>query len=333
MKNTRMVLSGLGGPEVIKVVEEEMREPGAKEVRLRIVACGVAFADVLMRRGLYSGVPALPYSPGYDIVGVVESCGRGVTEWKAGDEVAALTVTGGYSRYMVLPESELVRVPAGLDPGEAVSLVLNYTTAYQLMHRIAKLQQGESVLIHGAAGGVGTAALQLGRLMGLKKMFGTASKGKLELVASLGGEPIDYRNEDFVQRATGVDAVFDPVGGKNWLRSYRVLGKGGRFVGYGMSAAIEGGRANKLLAVASFAWLGLAGLMPGKSARWFNITTEKKKNPEWFREDLSRLLGMLKEKSIRPVVAERLPLRSAARAHEMLEKASVSGVIVLMCQE
>ena len=263
---------------------------------------------------------------------VIESCGPGVTQWKPGDSVAAIIKTGGYSRYIVLPEPELVKVPAGLDPAEAVSLVLNYTTAYQLIHRVAELRQGESVLIHGAAGGVGTAALQLGSLAGLK-MFGTASKPKHDLVASLGGIPIDYRTEDFVQRAAGVNAVFDPIGGRNWLRSYRALGKGGRFVGYGMSAAIEGGRRNRALAVASFAWLGLAGLMPGKSARWYNIMTEKKKHPDWFREDLSRLLTMLSEKSISPVVAERLPLREAARAHELLERASVSGKIVLMCQE
>ena len=155
-------------------------------------------------------------------------------------------------------------------------------------------------------------------------MFGTASKPKHDLVAALGGIPIDYRTEDFVKRAAGVDAVFDPIGGRNWLRSYRALGKGGRFVGYGMSAAIEGGRRNMMLAAASFAWLGLVSLLPGKSARWYNIMTEKKKHPEWFREDLSRLLAMLQEKSISPVVAARLPLREAARAHELLERASVT---------
>jgi NADPH:quinone reductase-like Zn-dependent oxidoreductase len=201
-----------------------------------------------------------------------------------------------------------------------------------LIHRIAKLGEGDSVLIHGAAGGVGTAALQLGRLDGLK-MFGTASKAKHDLVATLGGIPIDYRNEDFVARATGVDAVFDPIGGRNWPRSYRALGKGGRFVGYGMSAAIASGRRNILLAGASFAWLAFAGILPGKSAVWYNITTEKKNHPERFREDLSRLLEMLREKTISPVVAERLPLRGAGRAHELLERASVSGKIVLMCQE
>jgi NADPH:quinone reductase-like Zn-dependent oxidoreductase len=332
MRNTRVVLSALGGPEVFKIIEDEIRDPGANEVRIRILASGVAFADVLMRRGLYSGVPSLPYSPGYDIVGVVDSVGAEVTQWKSGDFVAALIQTGGYSRFIVLAASDLVRVPTGLDPAEAVSLVLNYTTAYQLIHRIARLRQGESVLIHGAAGGVGTASLQLGSLVGLK-MLGTASKPKHDLVTALGGIPIDYRTEDFGQRAAGVDAVFDAIGGANWLRSYRALGKGGRFVGYGVSAAIEGGRRRVLLAVASFAWLRLASLVPGKSARWYNVMTEKKKQPDQFREDLAQLLFMLQQKLIRPVVAERLPLREAARAHELLERASFSGKMVLMCQE
>ena len=200
-------------------------------------------------------------------------------------------------------------VPLGLDPAEAVSLVLNYTTAYQLLHRIANLRSDQSVLIHGAAGGVGTAALQLGALAG-SKMFGTpASKAKHHLITALEGIPIHYRTEDFGQRANGVDAVLDPIGGRNWRRSYRALGKGGWFIGYGMSAAIEGGRRkNMILAASSLAWLGVVGLFPAKSARWYNIMTEKKKHPAWFREDLSRLLTMLKEKLISPVIAERLPL-------------------------
>jgi NADPH:quinone reductase-like Zn-dependent oxidoreductase len=332
VRNTRVILAALGGPEVFKIIEDEVGNPGANEILIRILATGVAFADVLMRRGMYPGVPPLPYTPGYDIVGVVESTGAEVRQWKSGDLVAAITQTGGYSRYIVLPQTEVVRVPAELDPAEAVSLVLNYTTAYQLIHRIARLNKGQRLLIHGAAGGVGTAALQLGSLAGLK-MFGTASKGKHDLVAALGGIPIDYRTEDFAKLANNLDAVFDPIGGRNWLRSYSALGKSGCFVGYGMSAAIRGGRKNMLLAAASMGWLAIAGLIPGKSARWYNVMTEKKKHPEWFAQDLSQLLVMLQAKSINPVVAARLPLREAIRAHELLEGASVSGKIVLMCQE
>ncbi len=345
MHNTRVLLTALGGPEVLQVTSDDVRDPVANEVRVRVLACGVAFADVLMRYGLYSPVPPLPFSPGFDIVGEVESCGPGTsapagsneTQCRPGDLIAALGGNGGYSQYMILPAAELVRLPPALpghtlDPAEVVSLVLNYTTAYQLIHRVAKLKRGDSVLIHGAAGGVGTAALQLGALSGLK-MFGTASKGKLQLVSSLGGIPIDYRSEDFVQRAAGVDAVFDPIGGRNWLRSFRTLGKGGRFVGYGMSAAIAGGKRNMLLAAGSFAWLTMMRALPGKSAEWYSMTTEKKKHPEWFREDLALLLAMLRDQSIKPVIAKRLPLREAARAHELLEHASVTGKIVLMCQD
>jgi NADPH:quinone reductase-like Zn-dependent oxidoreductase len=315
MRNTSVVLTALGGP-----------------VRVRILAAGVAFADVLMRYGMYPGAPKPPFVPGYEIAGVVESCGPGDSSWKAGDYVAALTQVGGYSRFIVLPAAELVRIPEGLDPSEAVSLVLNYSTAYQLIHRIARLSHGDSVLIHGAAGGVGTAALQLGAIAGLK-MFGTASKAKLDLVASLGGIPIDYRAEDFVARAGGVDAVFDAIGGRNWWRSYRALGKGGRLIAYGLSAGIEGRRKNVALAGASFVMLTALRLLPGKSARWYSMTTEKTKHPEWLPEDLARLLAMLRDRSIHPVIAERLPLSGAARAHELLERASVSGKIVLMCQE
>ncbi|HLX46595.1 MAG TPA: medium chain dehydrogenase/reductase family protein [Bryobacteraceae bacterium] len=332
MQNTRVVLTALGGPEVLRIIEDDVRDPSTKEVRVRILAAGVVFADVLMRRGMYPGSPAPPFCPGYEIAGVVESCGPGVSQWKPGDSVAALTQTGGYSRYIVLPESELVRVPEGIDPAEAVSLVLNYSTAHQLIYRIARLRHGDSVLIHGAAGGVGTAALQLGSIAGLK-MFGTASKAKHPLVAALGGIPIDYRTEDFVERAAGVDAVFDPIGGRNWLRSYRTLGNGGRMIGYGMSAAIGGGHRHVVLAGASFALLTALRLLPGKSARWYSITTEKKKHPEWLPEDLTQLLAMLRDKSIHPVIAERMPLSGAGRAHELLERASVSGKIVLMCQE
>jgi NADPH2:quinone reductase len=195
-KNARMVLTGLGGPEVLKCVEEHLPKPGAGEVRVKILAAGIAFADVLMRRGLYPGTPKFPFTPGYDLVGNIDALGDAVSQFVIGQRVAALTMIGGYSRYTVVPAGRLVPVPDGLDPAEAVSLVLNYVTAYQMLHRVAKLREGQRVLIHAAAGGVGTAALQLGRLAGLE-MFGTASKAKHQLVASLGATPIDYRSESF----------------------------------------------------------------------------------------------------------------------------------------
>jgi len=251
---------------------------------------------------------------------------------------------GGYSQYLCVAADELTRVPAGLDPAEAVSLVLNYVTALQVIHRIAQLQSGQTVLIHGAAGGVGTATLELGKLAGLK-MFGTASRGKHELVTSLGGIPIDYKSDDFVKRVfemtgnAGVDAVLDAVGGSNWWRSYKTLrsgskAPGGKLIGYGMSSVIDKGRPSKLRGAAGFALMYLLGILPdGKAARWYSITTEKKRHPEWFREDLAYLLDLLRDQKIHPLVSERLPLREAQRAHELMEHARVTGKIVLLCQE
>jgi len=331
-----VVISRKGGPEVLQFVDRELPTPGPGEVRVQVLATGVAYADILMRNGLYLGVPPLPYAPGYDIVGVIESLGSNVTQARVGDTVAALIVTGGYSQYIVLPETELVPVPSGLDPAEAVSLVLNYTTAYQMLHRIGKVKPGSRVLIHGAAGGVGTAALELGRLAGIE-MWGTASSGKHDLVRSLGGMPIDYKSEDFVtfvRRATGdgVDLVLDPVGWTYFRRSFGALRPGGKLIGYGISAAVTH-RASLLIGLGSFALLGLLPLTSrSKAAEWFNITMLKKKHKDWFREDLGKLMQMLAEKKIHPLVAERLPLKDAVRAHQLLESAAVVGKIVLLPQ-
>ena len=334
-KNARVVITGLGGPEVLKWVEEYLPTPRAGEVRVRILAAGVAFADVLMRRGLYPGTPKFPFAPGYDIVGEVDALGDGVSHFKIGQRVAALTMIGGYSGYTVVPASRLVPVPNGLDPAEAVSLVLNYVTAYQMLHRVAKLREGQRVLIHAAAGGVGTAALQLGELAGFE-MFGTASKPKHALVASLGATPIDYRSENFVARLRelapgGVDAVLDPIGGKNWWASYGCLRKGGALVCYGSQAALSEG---KLAAGFGFATLGLVKILPdGKRACWYNVKSLSDTSPEMFREDLTRLFDLLCQQKIHPVIAGRFPLREAARANELLEKTQVSGKLVLLCQE
>src|ERR1700751_1997549 len=344
MENARVIISAYGGPEVLKLIEEDPPEPSPDQIRLKVLATGVAFADILMRYGMYPHMPALPFSPGYDDVGVIDKLGSGVNSFAPGDMVAAMTMIGGYSQYLNIPARELVRVPEGVDPAEAVSLVLNYATAHQLIHRIAELQAEQSVLIHGAAGGVGTALLELGQLAGLK-MYGTASRSKHGLVSALGGIPIDYKTDDFVARVlqmtrgAGVDAVFDAVGGMNWWRSYKTLrsagkGSGGKLIGYGMSSVIERGKASKLRGAASFGLIGLPNALPdGKVARWYSITTEKKKHPEWFPEDLAHLLNLLADKKIQPHVAERLPLRDAQRANDLIEHAKVSGKIVLLPQQ
>ena len=331
-KNTRVVITRLGGPEVLKLVNEDLPAPARGQVRVKVLATGVAYADILMRRGLYPGAPRPPFTPGYDIVGDVDALGEGVTGFTSGQRVAGLTMTGGYSRFTLVPAEHLVPVPPSLDPAEAVSLVLNYVTAYQMIHRVAALHAGQSLLVHSAAGGVGTAALQLGKLAGIR-LFGTASKPKHEILFSLGATPIDYRNDNFVGRIRqlvpeGLDSVFDPIGGKHWWDSCRCLRRGGSLVCYGVQAAVTEG---KSAAGLGFALLGLMKLIPdGRRASWYNVKSLRDAHPDRFREDLIKLFELLAKRQIQPLIATRLPLRDAPRANELLEKAQVSGKIVLL---
>lgn len=330
--NARVEITRLGGPEVLQWIEDEIPVPAAGEVRVKVLAAGVAYADLLMRKGLYPGAPKLPFAPGYDIVGDIDAVGPGETGFQAGQRVAALTMIGGYSRFTIVPAAHLVPVPDGLDPAEAVSLVLNYVTAYQMIHRTAQMLAHQRLLVHSAAGGVGTAALQLGKIAGLV-MYGTASKGKHPLLTEFGAVPIDYRGQHFSTRIRqlvpdGLDCVLDPIGGASWWKSYRCLRRGGNLVCYGVQAAVSQGKGAAGL---GFAALGLMKILPnGRKASWFNVKQLRDEKPEWFREDLSRLFQFLVTRQIQPVIAERLPLREAARANELLEKSQVSGKLVLL---
>jgi NADPH:quinone reductase-like Zn-dependent oxidoreductase len=334
-KNTRVLITAKGGPEVLKLVEEDLSQPSSGEVRIKVLAAGVAFADILMRHGLYPNQPPFPFSPGYDVVGDIDAVGDGVENFRAGQRVAALTMTGGYSQFTIAPAAHLVPVPDGVDPAEAVALVLNYATAYQMIQRVARLRPGQSLLVHSAAGGVGTAALQLGKNMGLT-MFGTASKPKHSVISALGVVPIDYRRENCVARIQqlvpdGLDCVLDPIGGPQWWRSYRCLKRGGTLVCYGVQAAVAKG---KFTAGAGFALLGLMKLLPdGKKATWYNIKTLRDRHPEQFRDDLSTLFELLVTRQIQPLIAAKFPLKEAARANAMLESAQLSGKLVLFPQE
>src|SRR5499427_8714353 len=213
LKNIRVIVTHYGGPDALQVIEEECPEPKAGEVRVRVLAAGVALPDVMAREGVHPETPPVPFTPGWDLVGVVNRLGKGVSGIEPGQIVAALPISGAYAEFVCLPQRELVPVPPGLDAAEAVSLVLNYITAYQMLHRSAKVRPGQRILIHGASGGVGTALLQLGRLAELE-MFGTCSSRTASTVSGLGAIPIDYQNQDFVQEihrltGEGVDVVFD----------------------------------------------------------------------------------------------------------------------------
>jgi NADPH:quinone reductase-like Zn-dependent oxidoreductase len=328
-----------GGPEVLQVIDEALPVPAAHEVRVKVLAAGVARADVMMRRKQYPGaVPQYPYTPGFDVAGVIDAAGRDVQRFKVGDHVAALTGKGGYAEYSCLPEHDVVSFPSHLDPGEVVCLVLNYMTAYQMLHRFARVQGGETILVHAAASGVGTALLQLGKLHGLS-VIGTASSRKLDVLSGLGCIPIDYQREDFVRavrqgKAGRVDAAFDPVGGSHLWRSFRCLRPGGRLMAYGEMAVTGPGQPERGEVFWHHnlpRWLNY--LPGGRSVRWYEVLDEKVAHPDWYLADMATLIDLLAHGRVRPIIAARLPLDEVARAHRDIETAAVVGKIILNVQE
>jgi NADPH:quinone reductase-like Zn-dependent oxidoreductase len=336
----RVVVSQYGGPDVVTVVEDEVPVPGPGEVRVKVLAAGVSFTDTQLRAGTYIGGPKPPFTPGYELVGVVEALGPGCKRLRVGDRVGALTVWGADAERVCVPEAYAVEVPEDLDPAEVVSLVFPYMTAYQLLHRAAKAKRGESVLVHGAAGRVGTALLELGGLAGLR-MFGTASARDRAAVERLGAAAIDYKTEDFLARLReltedGVDIVLDPIGGSVSLRSFRALRPGGRLVVYGRHATIANGHKNwpavfewyaGTIAVAAWGFLS-----PRRHVLPYRIQKLRIRHQDWFREDFLKLLDLLRQGKIHPAVAERLPLTEARHAHEMLESTAATGKLVLVPQ-
>lgn len=322
----------------LELVEEDLPNPGPGEVRLKILAAGVSYPDVMMRQGIHPEARRPPFTPGWDVVGTVDGLGEGVEAVSLGATVAAMPIVGGYADYLCLPASELVRVPPNLDPAEAVCLILNYVTAYQMLHRSAQAKPGESALIHSAAGGVGTALLQLGRLQGLQ-MYGTASTGKLKIIENLGGHAIDYKRSDFLEQIRkspggGVDMVFDGIGGWNLVRSWRALTSGGRLVAYGLLSTFTGGKRDlKRLLSSATGWAAsytLSLLTRRKHLLIYSIQMLKRRKPDWFRQDLTTLLELLGQGKLKPIIDRRLSLEQAALSHELLGKGETVGKIVLV---
>lgn len=344
MKNTRIIVTHYGGPDALQVVEEDCPEPKRGEVRVKVLAAGVSLPDLLAREGIHPETPRVPYTPGWDLVGIVDQVDKHASGFEQGQMVAAMPISGCYAQYVCLPERKLIPVPAALDSAEAVALVLNYITAYQMLHRSGKVKPGQRVLIHGASGGVGTALLQLGRIVGAE-IYGTCSAQAAKVVKELGATPIDYRNSDFVEEihrltGDGVDVVFDGIGGANLWRSREALRKRGRMVVYGFQAKLHGGRIasgapggrHPIRESAILGWYILRNwFLPGrKSMVPYSIQWLMRLKPSWFRHDLLTLFDLLQKKKIKPLIAQRLPLDQARHAHELLGSGGVIGKIVLI---
>jgi NADPH:quinone reductase len=323
-----VMLTKKGGPEVLHVVELPMERPGPGQLRVRVRAAGVGSTDLMMFSGNYAYAPKPPFVPGYEVAGVVDAIGSGVTGFEVGQRVAALTVHGGFAEFLIRGAEHFLPIPDEVSDRDAAAVILNYVTAWQMIHRVAKVRSGQTALVTGAAGGVGTAVLQLLRLAGVKT-FGAASKLKHDLLRSLGATPIDYRAGSLARltralEPSGVDFVFDAVGGANIGPCIGALKRGGLLVGFGFMGA-----AGALSKLAMFVNLFLGTRLRGRRGAFYGITLVYRKDPTPLREDLPKVFALLGQKKINPLVNRTFALLEARRAIELLASGSVEGKLVL----
>jgi NADPH:quinone reductase-like Zn-dependent oxidoreductase len=323
-----VMLTGRGDPDVLREVDLPLTEPGPGEVRIAVRATGAGGTDILMRRGFYPYAPRMPFVPGYEVVGVVEALGNAVTNLALGERVAGLIIHGGYAEKLVRPAADFVPVPDGVDDATAVALLLNYATAWQAMHRIAKVKPKDTVLVTGANGGVGTAMLELLRLSG-NRVLAAASARSHDLVQSLGATSVESRARpiDAGVRAivpSGADITFDNLGGRFTAAAIRATRRGGLVVGIGFA-----GTKNNFLAVPlSLGRLFTGAAFAGRKAKFFGVTQLYRKDPVPLRQDLATLFLLARDGKIHPRIAARLPLLAARPAAEMMERGGVDGKIV-----
>ncbi|MBS1271973.1 MAG: Quinone oxidoreductase 1 [Candidatus Marinimicrobia bacterium] len=234
-----------GKPEVLQVKEAADPVPGEQQVTIDVKSAGINFADIMARMGIYQDAPDIPCVVGYEASGVIKEVGEEVSGWRAGDKVIALTRFNGYSSKLCVHQDQVFPLPEDWSFDEGAAMPVNYLTAYQLLVVMGSLREGDSVLIHGAGGGVGTAATQISKLFDAT-IYGTASPHKHEYIKNNGVDyPIDYRNEDFVEivhdltEGRGVQIVLDAIGGKHWKRSYDVLRSTGRLLMFGVASMAQ----------------------------------------------------------------------------------------------
>lgn len=329
--NRVVQLGQYGGPDCLRILDIPRPDAGTGEVRVRLLASSINYTETLIRRHLYPQTAAykLPLVMGYDVVGEIDQVGADVSGFAVGERVADMTVVGSNAAYRTLRVKDLTKVPEEVDPAEAATLILSWTTAYQMLHRSAHVKSGQRILVHGAGGAVGQALLSLARLAGVEARGGAHGK-YAALIRELGATPIDYDREDFTRVLPGgFDVVFDGIGEDGYRRSFAALKPGGLLIAIGYSAGAEAGQ-GMVRTLANIARLYLWGLMPrGKRTRFYSINAMRAHHPDWFKQDLAHLFELLKEGRIRPKVAQRISFEEVPDAHRRLEAGGLEGKIVL----
>ncbi|MFF7886308.1 medium chain dehydrogenase/reductase family protein [Streptomyces sp. NPDC020794] len=333
-----VVLPGKVEPEGLQIRHGAVPAAGPGQVVIRMEATGVSFAEQQMRRGRYYDQPAYPFVPGYDLVGTVLTAGEGAEPGLVGTRVAALVKVGGWASHVLVDAADVVPVPEGIGAAEAETVVVNGITAWQMLHRKARVRAGQTILVHGANGGVGSVLVQLARAAGVK-VIGTASARHHDALRERGVIPVDYRTDDVAARVRelapgGVDAVFDHVGGRSAVDSWHLLAPGGTLVSYGSASTRddEGSKQWPVLKLLGRVWLWNA-LPNRRRAYFFNVWAGRALAKDRFRArlraDLTEVFGALQRGDVTPQIAAQLPLTRVADALRLAESGTVAGKVVL----
>ncbi|GAB3768625.1 zinc-binding dehydrogenase [Spirosoma horti] len=324
-------------PSGFVIHNNELSQPATGQVVVRVEASGISFAEQAMRRDRYPGQPAFPFVPGYDLVGTVVAIGPDVDASWMGKRVAALTKTGGWASYSLRAANELLLVPTGIDPAEAEALVVNGLTAWQMLHRKAHIRAGQTIVVHGANGGVGTTLVQLARHAGVR-VIGLASRRHHATLKEQGVEPIDYNDSDWAGQIRqlapdGVDAVFDNVGGAGITQSFRLLKRGGTLVSYAIASAMLGKKSMLLNFIDLIAHLTWWNLLPnGRKALFYDVMAGRGSQAFQTRsqDDFAQIMSLLASGVLTPRIAARFPLDQIRQAMELAESRTAYGKVILI---
>ena len=332
-----VAITKAGSPSVLKIIEIDMPVPKEGEVIIEVHYAGINFADTLMRLGLYQPRPPFPFTPGYEVSGIIKSLGKGVSGFEVGQRVVAAMQTGGQCSHVSVKSSRVIPIPDEMGLDEAAAMPVTYLTAHHMLHYLGHLKKGESVLIHGGAGGVGTAALQLCQWAGIEQVWATASGHKSKIIESFGGIPIDRHKEDFTRiindatNGRGVDHILDPIGGDNLKKSLGCLAEGGRLYTYGLSSAAPNSKRSLLkafFALRKTPKFDALRLMT-RNRGVFGVHMGTWKDESAMAEQLDRILGGVKDGHLKPVIDSVFDASDVAKAHQHIHDAKNVGKVLL----
>ncbi len=333
----RVIIKKAGGVSAITTEPMQAPTPKAGEVRIKVAYAGINFADLLMRLGFYQPRPPFPFTPGYEVSGVVDALGKGVAGLEVGQKVVAAMRNGGQASYVLSPVDRVIPLPDGISLQAAASTPVTYMTAHHMLHHLGHLRPEDKVLVHGGAGGVGTAALQLCKWAGVKQVWATSSKGKHHVIEHYGARPIDRHNEDFEAiikeetGGTGVDHILDPIGGDHLRRSLSCLAEGGRLYTYGMSAAAPSGKRSLLKAL--FALRRMPKFDPlrlmTRNRAVFGVHMGTWSNEAVMHDQLARIVEGIQTGHLEPIVDSVFDATNVQEAHQHIHDAKNIGKVLL----